>query len=286
MANTDYTRRGTGGITPSATLGASINRMAANLTLFAYAGGVEPAIGMGLMINQEIMRVTSVDMPLIGVARGCADTVPAQHDFGDMAWFFTAASGTDAFEYMGSETIGVKLLMRSNSGAMAVENSPPNALTFNSRFARPYPPGNLKINGNSAFATVLALDVDEPAFVFSWAHRDRVTQGDQLIGHEVGDIGPEPGTTYVLKVYDDTDVLKRTIDNISGNTVSYSVVQAIDDLGAGTADGTRLGYFILYSHRDGYDSFQSHRIEITANSFNVVAAGWGNNWGSAWGTLS
>ncbi len=286
MANSDYTQRGGGSPTPSAMLSASINRAAANISVLAYSGpsGVQPSVGMGLMINDEIMRVTSVSLPLIGVARGCADTVPARHNFGDMVWFFTAATGTDSVEYVATETIGVKLLMRSGSGSMAVENSPPNALTFNRRFARPYPPGNFKVNGDSAFLAPLVLDVDEPEFVFTWSHRDRITQGDQLIGHEIGDIGPEPGTTYVLRIYNDTDDLSRTVDNIAGNTVSYNIVHAMEDLDAGATEGVRVGYMTLHSKRNGYESFQGHRLDISANSLDVVPAGWGRVWGSAWGT--
>lgn len=286
MANSDYTVRGTGTVTPSAKLAAAINPLAANISMLSYSapGGLQPAIGMGVMIDDEIMRVTSVSMPQIGVARGCADTVPASHAFGTKVWFFTQAAGTDGVEYMATETIGVKLLMRSNAGTMGVENSPPNALTFNRRFARPYPPGNLKVNGLSPFNGVQVLDEDTLEFVITWAHRDRITQGDQLIGHEVGDIGPEPGTTYVLRVYNDAGTLMRTVDNISGTTVTYSVVQAMDDLNAQSADGTRIGHLTLHSQRGTYDSFQGHRVNFSANLLNVVTGGWGDNWGGTWGT--
>lgn len=285
MANSDYTRRGWGTVTPSALMAYSIGPGDQFIGLIDYNPGtinVIPAIGNALLVGNEVMRVTSVNMPQIGVDRGCADTVPGNHPFGEMIWLLIHAGG-DLVEYMATETIGVKVLMKSTGGEMDLENSPPNALTFNRRFARPYPPGNVKVN-NKPFHT-LGLTMDEfdvKEFLITWAHRDRVVQADQLIGHGVGSIGPEPGTTYVLRVYDADDVLRNTTTGITGTSIKYTITQATLDLESGTSVGVKFGYLTLHSVRQGFESWQGYRINFSVYGDDVIT-GWGNNWGIAWG---
>jgi len=57
-------------------------------------------------------------------------------------------------------------------------------------------------------------------FDVAWVHRDRVLQADQLVDASVASIGPEPGTTYTLRVYLD-DVLVDEVNGIAGATHGY-----------------------------------------------------------------
>ena len=51
----------------------------------------------------------------------------------------------------------------------------------------------------------------------TWEHRDRTQQtGEEHIPQVFGDIGPETGTTYTLRLYDLNDVLRRTEVLIAG----------------------------------------------------------------------
>lgn len=272
MANTDYEVRANGTITPSAMLATGINENTSEVNLAGYSSnnGLPPDVGAGMLMGGEIMRVVAVAMPLIGVARGCADTIPAKHAIGEKAWFFTMGGGADTREYMATETIGVKVLMKSSSKAMALKNAPPRRLVMNQRFARPYPPGNVKVNGvlfHLSNAVVAPL-------VLTWAHRDRITQGDTLQGHEQGNIGPEVGTTYTVKVYDAAGALKRTVAGLAGTTWTYSTANITADFSA--AGGT--GRVTLESVRDGYSSWQVYSIP-----FSAVISGWGTDWGNNWG---
>jgi hypothetical protein len=54
--------------------------------------------------------------------------------------------------------------------------------------------GRVRINGSAWPPTSFAR------LAIAWAHRDRVLQGDRLIEHEAGSIGPEPGTTTTVRV--------------------------------------------------------------------------------------
>ncbi|MGH8083181.1 MAG: hypothetical protein ACREP7_21560, partial [Lysobacter sp.] len=72
-----------------------------------------------------------------------------------------------------------------------------DAIKLAQRQARPYPLGDLKLNG---LCSPASIDGD---LMVAWAHRDRKLQADQLVDHGQGSIGPEAGATYVLRLLDD-----------------------------------------------------------------------------------
>lgn len=284
MSNADYEVRSAGAISPSAMLSVPMGQATfdINLTNYTANDSTGPAVGDGLLIGSEILRVNAVNMPVLTVSRGCADTVPARHALGSKVWFVTRGGGADTREYIGTEVIGVKLLMKSTSSTMAIASAPPRRLAFNQRFARPYPPGNVSVN-STPFYSEFALSIADPTLTLYWSHRDRITQGDTLHGHEVGDIGPEVGTTYVLRVFTEDGTLVRIIDGIEGNTASYDIFQAIDDLTLTPGSALALpGYLTLHSVREGFESWQGYRIDFTASA-SALTAGWGQSWGFAWG---
>lgn len=282
MANSDYEVRGPGIIAPVATLVGGLGLGSQFMTLrdFTSVTSAGPAVGNGVMIEGEILRITSVDGALCGVARGCADTIPQVHGDSVPVWFFDDAVGTDNREYTASGTVGVKVLMKTSGSAMEVKNSPPNALTFRQRFARPYPPGQVRVN-MEPFHLPQTLSELVPLLTLTWAHRDRVTQDDTLQGHEVGSIGPEAGTTYTVRVYGADGVMKRAVPGIVGTSFSYTMAQAVTDFGRTPTTGD---YFTLESVRDGFTSWQTYTV-----LFNVepppVQQGWGGAWGRSWGKV-
>lgn len=79
-----------------------------------------------------------------------------------------------------------------------------------------YPPAKLRING----AAYPASDTSG-SYSITWQHRDRLLQSDQIVPEGDGSIGPEPGTTYNVRIYDDENNLVRDI-NTSGTSHSYT----------------------------------------------------------------
>jgi hypothetical protein len=154
------------------------------------------AVGTEALIDEELVRIDALD-PIAGtltLARGCVDTVPTPHAAGARVWFTDTYVGADPTEYLAGDTVQAKLLTRTQQGTLDPALAPIAQTVLAARHARPYPPGRLRINGaawpQAAFAR---LDL-------AWAHRDRVLQGDRLIDHEAGSIGPEPGTTTTVRV--------------------------------------------------------------------------------------
>lgn len=177
------------------------------------------AAGTHVQIDDELMMVVSVTASLLTVGRGVLDTVPAAHSAGAVALFWDAFADSDGVEYVAGETVSAKVLPVSGSGPLPLSQAPVDILTFVSRALRPYPPGKLLIGGESypeAIAGTAGLSL-------SWAHRDRLQQtAGELQDTTVGDIGPEAGTTYNLRIYGESGELIRSVLGVTLTAYDYA----------------------------------------------------------------
>jgi hypothetical protein len=349
--------------------------------------------GAALLIDNEICRIVAWNPATAAgtLARGCADTVPAPHIPEARVWLLDENCAPEVAWTTGT-SVQTRLLTKTSAGALDPEQAPVSSITLAARQARPYPPGNFKINGAAYPATVpggtlrlpygfdaSSLDPagsgygnfiitasDAPAWMFwefsrseplmsirvrggvvgeamsladwlngceihytnddpfgapdwintgvtisgiddsgayftlpvpvaacrgvrlyraqgrigvwggdydsggilfysasqavtiTWSHRDRIVQADQLIDTAMGAIGPEPGTTYRVRLYSPADTLRRVYSGITGTSQSYSVADEVADGGPFTA--LRI---VLDSQRDGIDSHQAHDWTVT-----------------------
>lgn len=267
MSNSDYTVKGTGPLCSTAEVATAIGYLDSSIQIknLDLVDEDSLAVGEAFMIDDEVLAITAVSGNTISVRRGCVDTIPATHAVDTIVWFFENSLGSDYVEYAAGETIGVKVLPKTaSSGAMPLEAAPPHALTFNWRFARPYPPGDVKANGVPWFNPV-ALGDDVPQVALAWVHRDRIVQADTLVGHTEPSIGPETGTTYEAKVYDSSNVLKRTQAVPTGTAWAYDWSQAAVDFDSSAP--VTYGYITLASVRDGLTSLNKYRIDFSFPGF-------------------
>ncbi|MDR0736097.1 MAG: hypothetical protein LBF51_04565 [Zoogloeaceae bacterium] len=203
------------------------------------------APGGAALLGDEIVRVSTLsvneapaadpdDPPVVTVtltlARGCADTVPTAHAAGTLCWLIEDCGGADEQEYISGATVSAKLLTVTPGGTLDINAAPASDLAITGRAGRPYPPGNFRVNG-IAYPTAIT-----GAMTISWSHRDRLTQADLLVDTTTGNIGPEPGTTYTLKLYDETGALARTETGLTGTSYEWET----EDVDSGTAGDTAL----------------------------------------------
>lgn len=277
MASSDYTVRGTGILCPIGKLVSAVNPGATAFVLNGYTGmTIKP--GWAGMIDEEIVSVISVDGMTITVVRGCADTIPAPHAANAAIFFFDNYTSSDQREYIGTATIGVKLLMKTASLSFGMPDAPPNKVVFNTRQARPYAPGRVRVNDAVFWTAGLRLDATTPNFNLTWAHRDRLIQNDVLFGHEEDSIGPETGTTYTLRIFNLAKVEKWKQEGIEGESFVLGRAVAAAALGA---TGDVAGYLTIEAVRDGLSSWQAYVINFVANGAGLF--GWGRSWGFKWG---
>lgn len=246
----DYVEYSTEDFCPSATINEAApldGTGAAPATDFTFSNGLRlmgVTVGMPAIWGEEWCRVDAIDTSAgtVSLARGCADTVPREHDAGERIFFYADHAASDGKEHVAGETIAVKLLTNTGSERLPVASATPISLTFDQRVVRPYPPGKVQIDG----AYYPAAVADE--FTVTWTHRNRQLQADQLVDTTMASVALPNNTRYGLRFLDASDMLlvERT------------------DIGAGTAT-VALNYtgdvtMELYTIDDVAESMQRHVV--------------------------
>lgn len=265
---TNFDIRGQGGFVPLGELMENISFLTTLVKLNKTKETEDMEEGQCIYLGEEIMRVDAVDDKgsevWLTVARGVYDTVPNPQAAGLLAWFFEEDVGSDSQAYVGGEKVDGKVLPYTFAGRVEIDDAPTDTVNMNFRFARPYPPGYVWLNNQWRWFTKVVLNKNAPVLTISWTHRDRVAQEDTRIDHEVGNIGPEPGTTYALRIYNDKGVLLRNETGVAGTQYQYLWSQAMSDLGVTEQDDGRVFdlRISLYSRRNGLDSWQGYSIAV------------------------
>lgn len=211
-------------------------------------------------LDGEMVAVISVDVEnnQVTVSRGVLDTIPVTHLAGATIWFHQGLFGLDRTERVEGESVEVKILPSTSLGRLALDDAAVNSYTTDGRMMRPYPPGNVKVNGSRWPASIGATD----ELTITWAHRDRTLQTVTLNRQDEGNIGPESGVTYTLRIYGESDTLLRTITGLTGT--SYTYLQADEEVDSGFVPA-RLNTglrFEMESVRDGLASLQKWDVEV------------------------
>ena len=214
------------------------------------------AVGSYAYLNDEVVALTALNTSAktLTVSRGVLDSVPVAHAAGSRLWFADGFQGVDPTEYAVGETINARLLTVTGKGTLALASAPTDSLTMGRRQNRPYPPGNLKING-VAYPSVVQGDL-----AVTWAHRDRLSQTASLIAQSAGNIGPESGVSYTLRIYGESGSLRRTYSGLTGTSQTYTLAQDAADSGLGRPNAQlRLE---LEASRAGVTSAQKHSVSF------------------------
>lgn len=214
-AGDSFAEAGTLDFCPGGFLSANMGLKDSSATLTEFSDLDLASVGEFFQIDDELFRLDSIDPDTgeITFGRGVLDTVPSVHLAGVPVFFWDTFSGTDPEEYASGEAVDVRITAASGAGVSSLADAQEVTVTLAQRAYRPYPPGNLTINGES-----YALSSYDEVLTVAWAHRDRLQQtSGELADHFDGNIGPEAGTTYRVRVYID-DVLDYELDNIAGTS--------------------------------------------------------------------
>jgi len=214
------------------------------------------------ILDDEIVAILSIDKDnmQIEIARGVLDTVPAAHFVGDKIYFAETKFGVIDKEYTATNTPQIKFLPRTANGVLNEDDATiRTASALNSRAYRPYPPGNLKFNAER-YPWTINTTVHSNKIAITWSNRNRkhTTQLNSLIKQiDTTDFGREDGiATYTIKIYDKNNILGRTVSGLTGTSYDYTETFEIADFGS-LQDRLK---FVIYTVRDGYDSWQSHEV--------------------------
>jgi hypothetical protein len=206
------------------------------------------SLGSEAMLGTERIRIDALDATTgaATIARGCVDTVPAViHPAGTQIWFTDRFTGYGKTEYLASEVIQVLLLTNTGTGRLDPSLATISSVTMDSRQVRPYPPGAVKISGVAYPATVSA------SFNVTWAHRNRITQADQLVDTTIASIMPANNIRYALRFLDASNAV--LIEKIDIGPPTASVV--LNYTGSVTME--------IFTIDDVSKSWQTHRWTFT-----------------------
>lgn len=273
MANTDYSERVTGSFCTVAKTVANVSAQSTSVlvTDVREVAGQPLAAGALLLIENEFMVCTSLTGTTMLVKRGCLDTVPQDHPGGVTIFVVGNRVASDFTEYLGTETLSLKLLSKTTSGTVPIAYAPPQALTFGQRFARPYPPAQVRVNGQH-WRTVVTMDDNTQSIVLTWVERNRIVQADAILGHADAGVAAEVGTTYTVKLYTDAGTLVRTISGLTGTTWTYTFAEMVDDFGLAALQGTGIytAYLTFGSVRDGHQSWQGYAVPLALDTADIA----------------
>jgi len=205
----------------------------------------------------------------IDLARGVLDTTPQTHASGTRLIGVGEWLAAEGAERAPGESVFVGAIPRTSTDqgdAVLASNGQPLVLT--GRQALPYPPGRIRLNGQTEPAVVTG------DLTIAWAHRDRTQQTAYLVPQDEGDIGPEPGVSYTVRIRDRNDALVHTETGITGSIFVWDVTTAAADAGA---LGDRVTLEIA-AERDGLESWQPQVRQ-------VIRAGYGLHYGNYYGGL-
>lgn len=244
----DFVDQGNADWCPSALITTALGRteMVVNLSSMTRLDEVE--LGSAAILNGEIVRIDALDIEtgIATIGRACVDTIPGIHPAGSRIWFYEESTGTDQSAYTLATSLQARLLTTTSSAELDPALAGIETLTLVARQGRPYPPGQFQVNAENY------PDQVEGSVILTWAHRDRLTQADQLVDTTFGSVGPESGTSYSARLMRaDTGVVLSSIDNVLGTEATLTT----------EFEGEVIAE--LWAVRDGLASFQRHACSFT-----------------------
>lgn len=212
------------------------------------------AAGDGLG-DEEWVRVDALDAAqgIVTLTRGMLDTVPSEHAAGSRIWFGADNHVADAAVHSDGSSTSYAIQPRTGQATITADVAVASAidLDFGGRAARPYPPGNVRVNGDAYPTSLGTVDL-----VLTWAARDRTTAA--LVGQTEVGTESESGVTYSVRLYD-ADLVAVVGEWLGLSDTSLTITQA--DLAAllgMIAEETRTldAQIEVWATRDGLESWQ------------------------------
>ncbi|WP_419871085.1 hypothetical protein [Acinetobacter towneri] len=210
-----------------------------------------------IMLGDEIVIYKSYDAETktLTVERGALDTIPQNHIENTVLYFYDDAFAYDPEGYTPPKTANATVLTTTPSGVESLETSPKRQIEIESRAIRPYPPANVKINGEYFPADI------ETDLVITWSDRNRLNLNviDWYSPSVV--IEQDTQTHLIVSQLDESQIELATSNvNVTGAT-SYTM-----SVSAMQAD-TQFVKITLKTLRDGYECLQPFEYTVELSQF-------------------
>lgn len=249
----------------------SFSRTSVNtgLSLFELKAGTLVTVGA------ELMAVTDAGEDWLDVKRGTADTIPATHPKGLRVFVLERDSGDDRIAdtrlYPDKAIVETKVREQSFAGEVKLNELATDRTEILDRVSRPYPPGDVRTNGNPWWESAGRISEPGETVTVTWADRNRITQGTEAVEHGRGSIAREAGAQYRLEIHgprprgsktpnimhsEIVDGESWTLDYSLARSIGYSAAQIRGGCGS---SGVTLTLFTI---RDELKSWQGYTIRL------------------------
>lgn len=207
--------------------------------------GQAPAVGWAVIFGSRIeyVRVDAVNSSTITIARGCFDTIPTKHNAGVTLWFLGSNLVSNGVGYANGMKVVTKFRAQQEGFQVPWTRAISSSMSASNRANRPYPPGDVKINNLPWFNSIDLTAIGAIANI-TWANRDRLGQGTELVDHHAGGVGLETGARvkiwigYSKRVGDDWVVKTLRTFYSEAELLTYTNEMIVED---GTIAGRDLG---------------------------------------------
>jgi len=126
------------------------------------------------------------------ILRGVFDTTPLKHSAGALVFFFSDGSSlTNNVPVADNSTINARFLPENSLGVLPISSAATNSCTTRSRYKRPYPPGNLRMQGQAYGVRYTTIVGD---LVLAWSERNSNVAGLTPLTHQDHTDITAPGT--------------------------------------------------------------------------------------------
>ena len=231
----------------------------------ATVAAIRDGANLAVFETGEIIAFTTVGvdgvgaLTLSGIYGGLIDTVPASHALGERVWIYTWQAIIPDHAVLQNASINVKNPTSGPKGLLDVSAADVVSLTLAGRNLKPYPPGDLKING---YAYPLP-DTTTGDAVAAWKHRNRLTQTQIVFQGDASDATAEG--TYTLKLYVG-GVLKSTTTGITAATATTTAAARA----AADTDGTKTTVITVEQVSGAYASAPATTDPFTMTGFGMT----------------
>lgn len=234
--------------------------------------GLSVADTQWVQIGEEIAEIVGMDYGNgeLHVRRGLFDTVPQTHAANSVIYYWQNGNITPvgiAFnagrtslaallpgEFEQNNEIDVRLVpAAAGGGEISIVGINPRSITMEARAIRPYPPANVQVCGEY-YPQEIAHDAD---LVLTWNHRNRKNLNFVHWFADTDD-GPEPGTSYIVRIYDDEDAL-IVEEPVDGQTFTLTTSEEIT-LSGGLNDYLTIE---IVSVREEWESWRAYAHTVT-----------------------
>ncbi|WP_347472711.1 phage tail protein [Acinetobacter thermotolerans] len=230
-----------------------------NVALYKARKFVGANTGDLILINNEIMSFESYDSEtrLLTVKRGVLDTGVHEHLQNSYLYVFDSADvAINPQQFIQSDVVNLKVLTTTPSGVEKLSDGLVQKVEIEARAIRPYPPANVKINGEY-WPNEIEGDLE-----ITWSHRNRAQQTAAThVDWFDSSVTLENGTTYtlILTELDENQIELRTQNINVGTLDNYTFATSAMDA------STRYIEIELKTVRDGYECLQpfEHIFELS-----------------------